>query len=147
MERVSDDHNCKIKKGQIQELWGLRLRSLPGRLLPLHLLTIHRQKLIQLGEELWGRRAVIFLPKDEADPLSRRRDCGERKNTAVHRLAVVPIGQRFGLRLPLLSRTLPVDLRRRWRRWDFHHDLLFFLLSVLFLFLFLLLVIVVVGHL
>lgn len=126
------------------------MRSLPGRLLPLHLLSIHRQQLIQLSEELRGRRAVILLAEDEADSLSCRRDCGERKNTAVHRLAMMPVGQGLGHRLPLLIWTLPVDLRRRWRWrwwWDFHHDLVSFLFRVLFLILLLLLVIIVVGHL
>lgn len=58
--------------GSHTDRWDVRnqIRSLPGCLLPFQLLPVHGQKLVQLGEELRRRRAIILLAKDEADPFS-----------------------------------------------------------------------------
>lgn len=44
----------------------------PGRFLPLHLLPVHREQLVQLGEELRGWGGIVLLAQDEPDPLGWR---------------------------------------------------------------------------
>lgn len=58
----------------------------PCCLLPLHLLPIHSQQLIQFGEELRGCWAVILLAQDESDTFCRRRDCGSENAVIKHGL-------------------------------------------------------------
>lgn len=54
----------------------------PRCLLPLHLLSVHSQQLIEFSEELRRRRTVIFLSQDEPDAFCSRRDC-RSENTVV----------------------------------------------------------------
>ena len=58
----------------------------PRRLLPLHLLPIHGQQLIQFREELRGCWAVILLAQDESDAFCGRRDCRSENTAVKHRL-------------------------------------------------------------
>jgi len=59
-------------------LKDIGLSSSPGRFLPLHLLPVHRQELVQLCEELRRRGPIVFLSQDKPDPLSRR-NCREKE--------------------------------------------------------------------
>ena len=56
----------------------------PRCLLPLHLLTIHGQQLIQFREELRGRWAVILLAQDESDAFCGGRDCRSENTVVKH---------------------------------------------------------------
>lgn len=70
---------CKRVCWQIEWLaFDIHFTGSPGCLLPLHLLSVHCQQLIQLGEELRRRRAIILLPQDKPDPL-RWRNCGKKE--------------------------------------------------------------------
>lgn len=56
----------------------------PGCFLPLHLLPIHGQQLIQFREELRGSWAVILLSQDESDAFCSRRDCRSENTVVKH---------------------------------------------------------------
>lgn len=56
----------------------------PCSLLPLHLLPIHGQQLIQFSEELRRCWAVIFLSQDESNALCGWRDCRSENTVVKH---------------------------------------------------------------
>lgn len=65
------------------------VRGSPGCLRPLHLLAVHSQELVQLGEELRGWGAIVLLSQDKPDPLSWR-NCGENKGKLGTSKSILP---------------------------------------------------------
>lgn len=68
----------KVKWGGGISCKHICLSSSPGSFLPLHLLPVHFQKLIQLSEELGRWWAIILLSQDKPDSLSRR-NCKQKE--------------------------------------------------------------------
>ena len=75
----------------VKERWGgpmdIRPNGSPGRLLPFHLLPVHRQKLVQLCKELRRWWAIVLFSQDKSDPLSWR-NCRKHSCQSLHKILI-----------------------------------------------------------